>query len=107
MNFTKEYQLEAISEIIDKKIFKQHYVIINDSEKQYGKKFGYGYYATKKKEEEKKNFWEPNVSDKSTANPKTVSVNPKAVPANSKTVPTNGSKAVPEKKPLNNPRIKK
>jgi tyrosine-protein kinase Etk/Wzc len=128
MNFTKEYQLEAISEIIDKKIFKQHYVIINDSEKQYGKKFGYGYYATKKKEEEKKNFWEPNVSDKSTANPKTVSVNPKAVPensksvpensksvpanskavpANSKAVPANGSKAVPEKKPLNNPRIKK
>jgi tyrosine-protein kinase Etk/Wzc len=92
MNFTKEYQLESISEIINNKIFKQHYVIINDSEKQYGKKFGYGYYAAKKKEEEKKSFWESGSSEKSTVS--------------SKTVPANGNKVIPEKKPFN-PRVKK
>jgi tyrosine-protein kinase Etk/Wzc len=92
MNFTKEYQLEAFNEIINKQIFKQHFVIINDSEKQYGKKFGYGYYATKKKEEDKKSIWGTGSSEKSASNPGMVSAN--------------GNKVVPEKKPVN-PRIKK
>ena len=50
MNYTNVDNLEALGEIIDKGIFKQNFVVINDSNKHYGSKFGYGYYSGKDKE---------------------------------------------------------
>lgn len=47
MNFTKIHQLKSLSEIIDKNIFKQNFIVINNSDKYFGSKFGYGYYSSK------------------------------------------------------------
>ncbi|MDO9554612.1 tyrosine-protein kinase [Rhodonellum sp.] len=49
MNHTKINNLESLSEIIDNKIFKQNFVVINDSDKYLGSEFGYGYYSAKDK----------------------------------------------------------
>ncbi len=50
MNYTKTNNLDSLAEIVDNKIFKQHFVILNDSDQYIGSKFGYGYYSGKDKE---------------------------------------------------------
>jgi capsular exopolysaccharide synthesis family protein len=50
MNYTKNNNLESLAEIIDNKIFKQNFVVINYSDKYLGSNFGYGYYSGKDKE---------------------------------------------------------
>lgn len=45
MKYTKTENLKSLAEIVDKKIFRQNFVVINDSNKYYGSKFGYGYYS--------------------------------------------------------------
>ncbi|MEB2777660.1 AAA family ATPase [Algoriphagus sp. D3-2-R+10] len=50
MNYTRIDNLESLAEIIDKKIFKQNFVVLNDSNKYFGSKFGYGYYSGKDKD---------------------------------------------------------
>ncbi len=50
LNYTKNNNLESLAEIIDNKIFKQNFVVINDSDKYLGSNFGYGYYSGKDKE---------------------------------------------------------
>ncbi len=50
MNYSRIDNLEALAEIIDKNIFKQNFVVLNDSDKYFGSKFGYGYYSGKDKD---------------------------------------------------------
>jgi capsular exopolysaccharide synthesis family protein len=50
MKYTSIDNLESLAEIIDNKIFKQNFVVINDSNKYLGSKFGYGYYSGKDKD---------------------------------------------------------
>jgi capsular exopolysaccharide synthesis family protein len=49
MNYTKTNNLKSLAEIIENKIFKQNFVVINDSDKYFGSNFGYGYYSGKDK----------------------------------------------------------
>lgn len=50
MKYTKVDNLKALAEIVDQGVFKQNFVVINDSDKYFGNKFGYGYYSGKDKE---------------------------------------------------------
>ncbi len=50
MNFTQISQLDQINEVVENKIFKQNFVILNDIDKTSGRKFGYGYYGKEEKE---------------------------------------------------------
>ncbi|PZX51284.1 capsular exopolysaccharide synthesis family protein [Algoriphagus ratkowskyi] len=47
MNYTRVDNLHALAEIIDENIFKQNFVVLNDSNEYSGSKFGYGYYSGK------------------------------------------------------------
>jgi capsular exopolysaccharide synthesis family protein len=49
MNFTQISQLDQLNELVDNKIFKQNFLILNDIDKTSGRKFGYGYYGKEEK----------------------------------------------------------